>query len=132
MIGLDTNILLRYIVKDDVAQWEKVTRFIANRCTIDDPGFIDRIALCEMVWVLTRGHGYRRADVVRVVRQLLASRELLLEDEGLVHTALQNYETAGIDFSDSLMAAVNLSHGCAATATFDRKAAKVSGFVELT
>lgn len=132
MIGLDTNVLLRYIVKDDLGQWEKATRFIAKRCTVEDPGFIDRIALCEMVWVLTRGHGYRRADVVGAVRRLLASRELLLEDEELVHTALRGYETTAIDFADALMARVSLARGCEATATFDRRAAKLDGFIAVS
>jgi len=129
MIGLDTNILLRYLVKDDLVQWERATRFISTRCTIENPGFIDRIALCEMVWVLTRGHGYGRADIVRVVGRLLASPELLLEDEELVRDALQSYERSGIDLSDALMAKVNLAHGCGATATFDRRAAKMDGFI---
>jgi predicted nucleic-acid-binding protein len=129
MIGLDTNILLRYLVKDDLVQWERATRFISTRCTIENPGFIDRIALCEMVWVLTRGHGYGRTDIVRVIGRLLASPELLLEDEELVRDALQSYERSGIDLSDALMAKVNLAHGCEATATFDRKAAKIDGFI---
>lgn len=129
MIGLDTNILLRYLVKDDPTQWEKATRFIASHCSTENPGFIDRIALCEMVWVLTRGHGYSRADIVRIVSQLLASQELLLEDEDLVVSALQAYRALNVGFSDSLMAKVNLAHGCRATATFDRKAAKLDGFI---
>lgn len=132
MIGLDTNVLLRYVVKDDLGQWEKATRFIAKRCTIEHPGFVDRIALCEMVWVLARGHGYRRADVVHVVERLLASRELVLEDEELVYAALRLYQGSAVDFSDALMAKVNLAHGCDATATFDRKAAKHDGFVEVS
>lgn len=132
MIGLDTNILLRYLVKDDRAQSEKATRFIASHCSSENPGFIDRIALCEMVWVLTRGHGYSRADIVRTVGQLVASRELLLEDEDLVTSALQAYRASNVDFSDLLMAKVNLARGCEATATFDRKAAKLDDFVQVS
>jgi len=129
MIGLDTNILLRYFVKDDLVQWERATHFISTRCTAENPGFIDRIALCEMVWVLTRGHGYGRTDIVRIVGQLLASQELLLEDEELVRSAVQSYEGSSIDFPDALMVKVNLARGCDATATFDRKAAKLDGFI---
>jgi len=132
MIGLDTNILLRYFVKDDVVQWERATRFISTRCTPESPGFIDRIALCDMVWVLTRGYGYGRADVVRIVGQLLASQELLLEDEELVRSAVQSYEGAGIDFADALMVKVNLARGCEATATFDRKTAQLDGFIRVS
>jgi predicted nucleic-acid-binding protein len=129
MIGLDTNVLLRYFVKDDLLQWEKATKFVATRCTSDNPGFVDRIALCEMVWVLSRGYGYGRADVARVIGHLLTTQELLLEDEGLVRSALQSYEKSGIDFPDVLMAKVNLARGCEATATFDRKAARAEGFL---
>ena len=81
--------------------------------------------------VLTRGHGYDRANVVRVVGRLLGSQELLLEDGELVRSALQSYEVSGIDFPDALMGKVDLAHGCEATATFDRKAAKLEGFVSV-
>ncbi len=129
MIGLDTNILLRYFVKDDLVQWKRATHFISTRCTAENPGFIDRIALCEMVWVLTRGYGYGRTDIVRIVGQLLASQELFLEDEKLVRSAVQSYDGSNIDFPDALMAKVNLARGCDATATFDRKVAKLDGFI---
>ena len=123
MIGLDTNILLRYFVKDDLVQWEKATRFISTRCTPENPGFINRIAL------LRNGLGshprlrLRSHRLVRIVGQLLSSQELLLEDEELVRSAVQSYEGASIDFPDALMVKVNLARGCEATATFDRKAA---------
>lgn len=131
MIGLDTNVLLRYIVKDDLEQWEKATRFIGARCTSDNPGFVDRVALCEMVWVLGRGYQYGRADIARVIAHLLATEELVLEDEQLVRVALTAYERSNIDFSDALMGKVNLARGCEGTATFDRKAARHEGFIRV-
>jgi len=131
MIGLDTNILLRYIVKDDLQQWERATRLIGARCTSDKPGYIDRVALCEMVWVLSRGYGYDRAGIARVIGHLLASAELLLEDGELVSSALTAYEKSNVEFSDVLMARVNLARGCEGTATFDRKAAKQEGFIRV-
>jgi predicted nucleic-acid-binding protein len=131
MIGLDTNVLLRYIVKDDLAQWERAMRFISAQCTSKSPGFIDRIALCELIWVLARGHGYGRSDITRVIEQLIASKELVLEDEELVRLALHSYADSGVDFPDALMAKINIAHGCEATATFDRKAAKLEGFISV-
>lgn len=131
MIGLDTNILLRYIVKDDVEQWEKATRFIETRCTGDNPGFVDRIALCEMAWVLSRGYRYGRSDIARVIAHLLASEEVILEDEELVNSALASYQRSNIEFSDALMGRVNLARGCEGTATFDRKAARHEGFIRV-
>jgi predicted nucleic-acid-binding protein len=131
MIGLDTNVLVRYFVKDDLAQWKKAARFIAARCSSENPGFIDRIGLCELAWVLARGYGYGRADIGRLVGQLLATEELLLEDEEIVRAALQSYQGSSIEFADALMAKVNLAHGCEATATFDRRAARREGFVRV-
>ncbi len=69
MIGLDTNVLIRYIVRDDQRQAAAATRLIESRCTPDDPGLINRIVLCELVWVLSRGYGYDRQMTARVVRR---------------------------------------------------------------
>jgi predicted nucleic-acid-binding protein len=132
MIGLDTNVLLRYFVKDDPSQSEQATRFVSTRCSQENPGFIDRVTLCEVVWVLSRGYKYRRGEVARVVSQLLATQELLLEDQELVGVALRRYQRTNIDFPDALIGEVNRAHGCEATATFDRRAAKLDGFISVT
>ena len=131
MIGLDTNVLVRYITADDATQTEQAARFIERCCTPDDPGFVDRVALCELVWVLSGGHGYSRAQVAAVVVGLLASRDIKLEDEESVRGALSMYERAGIDFADALICQVNRVRGCEATATFDRRAAKLAGFIRV-
>ncbi len=129
MIGLDTNVLVRFFVADDPAQGERAARFIESRCTIDDPGFVDRIALCEMVWVLSSGYGFGRAEIARVVDALLASRDIVLEDHQAVRGALRVFERGVADFADALIGLVNRARGCEATATFDRKAARLDGFV---
>lgn len=128
MIGLDTNVLVRYVTGDDPVQTEQAARLIETRCTPGEPGFIDRVVLCELVCVLSRGHGYERADVARVVAELLASRDLRIEDAEPVAAALRSFERRGIDFTDALIGEVNLAHGCEATATFERRAAKLRGF----
>jgi predicted nucleic-acid-binding protein len=129
MIGLDTNVLLRYFVKDDPFQSERATRYVATHCTRENPGFVDRVTLCEMVWVLSRGYKYPRSEVASIVGQLLATEELLLEDQQLVEAAVWRYRATNIEFPDALIAAVNRDRGCEATATFDRKAGKLDGFV---
>lgn len=129
MIGLDTNVLVRFFVADDRAQSERAKRFIESRCTIDDPGFVDRVALCEMVWVLSSGYGYGRAEIARVVDALLASRDIVLEDHEAVRGALRAFERGVADFSDALIGLINRARGCEATATFDRKAARLDSFV---
>lgn len=129
MIGLDTNVLVRLFVDDDPVQVRQAREFVNARCTPDEPGFVDRVALCELVWVLASGYGYGRDAVVKVIQTLLGSRDVVLEDREAVSAALRAFRVRGIDFADALIAVVNRSRGCEFTATFDRKAATLDGFV---
>jgi predicted nucleic-acid-binding protein len=131
MIGLDTNVILRCFVDDDPDQARQARQFVADRCTRESPGFIDRVALCEMVWVLVRGYRFDRRKVADVVSRLAASREVLLEDGDAVRAALRTFMESNIDFADAMIGEVNRSRGCEATATFDRKAAQLDGFVRV-
>jgi predicted nucleic-acid-binding protein len=132
MIGLDTNIIVRLFVDDDAKQVQSARNLVASRCTAETPGFIDRVALCELVWVLASAHNYGRAAIADVVETLVASRDLRLEDHDLVRRALQDYRASNVDFADILIGYVNLARGCEATATFDPKAAKLKGFVRVS
>jgi predicted nucleic-acid-binding protein len=131
MIGLDTNVILRCFVDDDPNQARQARQFVAARCTRENPGFVDRVALCEMVWVLVRGHRFDRMKAADVVSRLLASDEIVLEDSDAVRAALRTFMESNVDFADALIAEVNRARGCEATATFDRKAAKLNGFVNV-
>jgi len=132
MIGLDTNVIVRLFVDDDPEQVASARTFVATRCTPEDPGFIDRVALCESVWVLTAAYGYGRVAVADVIERLLASRDIRLEDHNLVRVAAQSYRVSNVDFADILIGHVNLARGCEATATFDRKAVKLKGFIRVS
>jgi predicted nucleic-acid-binding protein len=131
MIGFDTNVLARLFVEDDPAQARIARQFVARRCTATDPGYVDRVALCELVWVLSSVHGYGRPAIVNVIEELLATRDILLEDADLVRAALRTFATRRIDFADALIGHINRARGCEATATFDRKAAKLDGFIQV-
>jgi predicted nucleic-acid-binding protein len=132
MIGLDTNVLARLFIEDDPVQARSARSFVAERCSKMDPAFVDRVALCELVWVLMYSHGYGRADVAGIIRRLLDSEEIMLEDADAVAEAVGIFSSRGVDFADALIGAVNAARGCKATATFDRKAAKLNGFVRVT
>jgi predicted nucleic-acid-binding protein len=127
MIGLDTNVLLRYLVQDDARQADQAERFLATACFADDPAFINRIVLCELVWMLESGYRYPRARVASALETIFRTRQFVVEDAQEAWTSLAIYRDGG-DFSDALIAAVNLSHGCTDTATFDRRAARHPGF----
>jgi predicted nucleic-acid-binding protein len=121
MIGLDTNVLVRYVTQDDPAQAEQATRLIETRCTTANPGRVAHIVLCELVWVLTRAYGYSKGQVVSVLEQILVTAELAVEDEGLAFQALDAYRAGGADFSYYLLVLGNRAAGCETTYSFDRR-----------
>ena len=132
MIGLDTNVLARLFIEDDPAQARSARRFVAERCSEENPAFIDRVALCELIWVLSFSHGYGRAEIARIIEQLLQNQEMILEDADAVSAALRIFSSRNVDFADALIAEVNRARGCEVTATFDREAAKLDGFVRVS
>jgi len=124
VIGLDTNVLIRYIVQDDPEQARLATQALEAQCTSKSPGWINVIVLCELIWVLARGYGYDRQLISAVIRRILSSPELLVEEDEAVWQALKVYEQGTADFSDYLLGFLNHRAGASPTLTFDRKAAK--------
>jgi predicted nucleic-acid-binding protein len=125
--GIDTNLLVRYLVRDDPAQSSAARRFIVEHCTPRDPGFVNRIVICELVWVLERGYRLERDRIADALEELLEAGQLLIEDEENLRPAIVQYRK-GADLADSLLAALNLRAGCEYTATFDKKAGRLEGF----
>ena len=127
MKGLDTNVLVRLLVADDAAQAEQALRYVARNCTADAPCWLNRIVLCELVWVLDRAYGYGREEIGKAVESLLRTAQLVAEDAEPAWAALRIYRAGG-DFADALIGRSNQLHGCDATGTFDRQAARLDGF----
>jgi len=88
--------------------------------------------LCELIWVLASVHGYGRPAIADVIEKLAANQAMRLEDIDLVWLALRDYRASSADFADILIGHVNRARGCESTATFDRKAARLEGFVRVT
>lgn len=128
MTGLDTNVLVRYIVQDDPKQAKLATNYIESHCTPDSPGRLSVIVLCELAWVLDRGYGYDRQTIAAVIRRILTSPELFVQEDEAVWQALKMYGQAAAGFSDCLLGVLNHRHGASPTVTFDRKAAKETCF----
>ena len=123
MIGLDTNVLARYIVRDDPRQTATATRLIEARCTVHDPGSVTLVVLCELVWVLDRGYGYGRPDIAGVLRRILSADDLQVEHSELAWQALNLYEQEKADFSDYVIGLANRERKAETTYTFERRAA---------
>ena len=128
MIGLDTNILVRYLVEDDAKQASKAAHLIETRCTEDSPGFVNRVVLCELVWVLESAYDYPRATVAATLESLLRTAELEIDTAEAAWPALAVYRSSGVDFSDAFIGRLNRNAGCDATATFDKGAARLDDF----
>lgn len=126
MIALDTNVLVRYIVQDDVRQAGQASKLIESHCTAETPGMVDIVVLCELVWVLESAYGYERSAVALVVRQLLGVAELVVAEADQAWGALRAYESDNGDFSDHLIGIRNHAAGCQTTFTFDRQAAAIA------
>ena len=128
MRGIDTNVLIRYLVQDHVAQAKSATTFIEQHCTADDPGFIGHIVFCELAWVLESNYAQSRMQVATIIEELLQVVQMQAQEPEIIWRALNDYKKSNVDFPDHLLARINESSGCDTTFTFDKKAAKQIGF----
>ena len=132
MIGLDTNVVIRYLTQDDPKQSAVATRLMEKTLSADEPGFISLVVLAEVVWVLVSLYSVDRAGVAEVVSGLLTTEQLRVESAELVWRAKRRYEASKADFSDALIAECAIAAGCKRAVTFDRAAAATSGLELLT
>lgn len=130
MIGIDTNVLLRWLldIEADAAQRRIVARFMA---TTEDRIYISVPVLMETIWNLRRRYGVDRDGVVALVRTLLSSGQIEMSEDRAVRAALDQFARSSCDFADLLIAALNRAAGCSTTLTFDRAAARLDGFTAI-
>ncbi len=128
MIGLDTNILVRYLAQDDPIQSPRATQIIERRLTEENPGFVSILAMVETVWVL--GRAYRLADkeVATAIERMLQADVLVVEYEQEVFIAMIALKEGHGSFADAVIAALGVRAGCVRTLTFDREALRLPGF----
>jgi predicted nucleic-acid-binding protein len=120
MIGLDTNVLVRYLTLDDPVQSPAAIELI-DSLSRDDPGFIPLIVMVELVWVLESSYRFQKDKVKSVLQALLRSRDLVIEKTDVVWQALRNFAVTNADFSDCLIERCSDAAQCKYTATFDKK-----------
>ncbi len=130
MKGIDTNVLVRYIVQDDEAQSRIASHFLEKECTINSPAFINGIVLCELVWVLESAYEYTHEEIVTVLECILKVRQFHLHEPDVLWRSLQGYAQGSADFVDHYIMQLNHHYDCLSTVTFDKKAAKLP-FLEL-
>lgn len=130
MIGIDTNILVRYLTRDDEQQSEIAHNYLMNEFTIE-PAFINRIVQCEVVWVLERAYHYSREQIAHALEMIFRTRQFQVEDQEAALTALRLYRQSKADYADALIGVSNKVAGCELTITFDKKASKLDVFRDL-
>jgi len=126
MIGLDTNVLVRYIMQDDVKQSPLATRLIESR-SAESRGFVPLVSIVELFWVMSSAYELDRNQLVEALEGLLRTKELIVERAEIVWKALRVFRTANVDFADCLIERSAATMGCEKTMTFDRGAAKSAG-----
>lgn len=127
MIGLDTNVIVRFLAQDDDAQSPVATRLM-SRLTREQPGFVSAVVLAEVTWVLSRAYRASRSDIANAVEGLLRSAELIVENAEAAYRALGMYQASNSgDLADALIAQTGSIAGASETVTFDQSAAASFG-----
>ncbi|MEP6701884.1 MAG: type II toxin-antitoxin system VapC family toxin [Betaproteobacteria bacterium] len=131
MLGIDTNVLVRFLVRDDEAQFEKARRLIKREIGAGESVFVSLPVLLETEWVLRSRYGARKTEIIGAFSGLLGALEVEIEDLAAVEETLFVWKDSVADFADCLIGAHNRRIGCRATVTFDAKAGKLRDFVVL-
>ncbi|HZW86468.1 MAG TPA: type II toxin-antitoxin system VapC family toxin [Gallionella sp.] len=126
MIGLDTNVLVRYVAQDESRQSPKATRLIES-LTVDTPGYVSLVSMVELVWVLTGCYASTKGEICEVLEALLRTKEIIVAHADTVWKALRMFKESKADFADCLIERFADEAGCSYTTTFDRDAAKHCG-----
>ncbi len=124
MIAVDTNVIVRSLMDDDVEQSAAAKRLL-DGLTTHNPGFVCREVLIELVWVLERVYKLPRATIGAAILELIASGDLIVENERAMTHAAYRYMQSGIDFADLMILAAADEHGATPLYTFDRKLARL-------
>ena len=131
MLGIDTNVLVRYVVRDDEAQFAKANRLIKGEIDAGEAVFVSLPVLLEAEWVLRSRYHISKAEFMEVISALLDATEIQFEAEPAIEESLKLWKDSAADFADCLIGAHNRRMGCRVTATFDAKAARLAVFVAL-
>ncbi|MGH6872064.1 MAG: PIN domain-containing protein [Rhizomicrobium sp.] len=132
MIGLDTNVLIRYLTQDDPLLSPKATALVERELSIENPGYVTVITMVEIAWVLGSSYGLPDEQVADNIERILGADALLVEREQYVYRAMLSLREGAADFSDALIGLLAGRAGCSHTVTFDRRASRLDGFALLS
>ena len=126
MIGLDTNIIVRYITQDDAKQALIATKVVEDELSAGNPGFITLITLVEITWVLESCYDQSKQDILDILHGLLTTKQLMVERGDVAYLAIKRCRLSSkADFSDAVITVLSEQEGCSEVLTFDKKAKSV-------
>lgn len=128
MIGIDTNILVRYLVRDDLDQAAIASKIIEQAKDKNEAIFINRIVLCELVWVLESAYECPKASIISVLKQILSTKQFEIDNATVAWQAVDDFAGSKADFADCFIGRSNSEVGCKTTYSFDKGTKKLSGF----
>lgn len=129
MLGIDTNVLVRFLVRDDEAQFERARRLIKREVSAGRRVFVNQLVIMETEWVLRSRYAVSKHRIIEALTGFLDAADVQFEDEPAMEQALFLWKDSAADFADCLIGAKNRRLGCRATASFDTKASKWPCFV---
>ena len=129
MLGIDTNVLVLFLVRDDEAQFEKARKLIKREVVAGRRVFVNQLVLMETEWVLRSRYAVPKNQIIEAISGLLDATDVQFEDEPAIEEALFMWKDASADFADCLIGTKYRRLGCRATVSFDVKASKLSGFM---
>jgi predicted nucleic-acid-binding protein len=129
MLGIDTNVLVRFLARDNEVQFEKARKLIKREVSAGRRVFVNQLVLMETEWVLRSRYAVPKNQIIEAISGLLDAADVQFEDEPAIEEALFTWKDTTADFADCLIGAKNRRLGCRATVSFDLKAAKLPGFM---
>ena len=128
MIGLDTHVLIRALVRGQGGEGSRARDLVKRARAAGEPAFVNHVALCGAMWVLARTYRYSRAQIAESMTTILGTPEFSVAERPSVEEALRSFEASRADFADCLIGVLNRRAGCVTTYTFDRRAAETADF----
>jgi predicted nucleic-acid-binding protein len=128
MIGLDSNVLVRYLTQDDPVQSRKANQLVEQALRAGESLYLNHVVMCEMSWVLARPYNYDRAELADAIEKILGAAQFEFEDKNSLWQALAGLRQSNADFADCLIGAKNAWAGCTSTLTFDKRAGGLPQF----
>lgn len=127
MATLDTNVLVRLLVRDDKRQAAAALAYIDEMAATGESLFLPLSVVVELEWVLRSLYKFNQETVIGAYIKLLETREIEFQEEASIEHALFFCRTGQADFADCLHLACAIVHGQAPLVTFDQKASKLDG-----